>query len=84
LHYPHRSTHPKLQQQAEHQPKHHPSQKQMKALIAMTMTTGYPGKKSAKEVTKDQAPEPTTKKSKPQEINNHPSQITITNKFETL
>jgi hypothetical protein len=43
------STHPKEQQQAEHQPKQQTSQKQKKAPTAMTMMTGYPGKKSAEE-----------------------------------
>jgi hypothetical protein len=43
------STHPKQQQQAEHQPKQRTPQKQKKAQTAMTMTTGYPGKKSAEE-----------------------------------
>jgi hypothetical protein len=41
-----------LQQQAEHH-----SQKQKKALTAMTMTTGYPGKKLGKEARKEHAPE---------------------------
>jgi hypothetical protein len=44
--------HPMLQQ-AEHH-----SQKQKKAWIAMTMTTGYSGKQSAQEARKKHAPEP--------------------------
>jgi hypothetical protein len=38
------STHPKQQQQAQHQLIQQASQKQNKALTAMIMTTGYPGK----------------------------------------
>jgi uncharacterized protein YydD (DUF2326 family) len=51
-------THPKQQQQAEHQPKQQTFQKQKKALITMTMNTGYPGKKSAEMERKEQAREP--------------------------
>jgi hypothetical protein len=50
------STHRK-QQQTEQQPKQQTSQKQRKALSAMTMTIGSPGKKSAEEGRKEEAPE---------------------------
>jgi hypothetical protein len=50
----------------------------------MAMTTGHPGKQSAEEARKEQAPVPTVKKNKLQQTNNHPPQITITNRFEAL
>jgi hypothetical protein len=45
---------PKQQQQAEQQPKQQTSHKQKRAPAALTMTTGYPGRKSAEEATKEQ------------------------------
>jgi phosphoribosylamine-glycine ligase len=51
-------TYPKEQQQTEHQLKQQTSQKEKKALTVVTITTGYPGKKSEEEVRKEQAPEP--------------------------
>jgi hypothetical protein len=62
------STYPKQKQQAEHQPKQQTSHKQNKAWTAMTMTTGYPGKKWTRpRTTKVQ----TMKKNKLQETTNH-------------
>jgi hypothetical protein len=52
------STHPKQEQQAEHQPKQRTSQKQKKAPTAITMTTFYPGKQSAEEARKEQVRKP--------------------------
>jgi hypothetical protein len=53
----------------------------------MRRTTGYPGKQPVEEARTEQAPRTIkvpTKKNKPQETNNRPHQITITNKFEAL
>jgi hypothetical protein len=55
------STHPK-RQQTQYQPKQQTSQKQKKALTATTITTVYPGKKSAEEERKEHAPEPKSAK----------------------
>jgi hypothetical protein len=54
----------------------------------MTTTIGYPGKKSAEEARKEQTPRttevPTMNRNKPQETNNHPTELTTSNKFEPL
>jgi hypothetical protein len=51
------STYPKQEQQAVHQHKQLISHKQKKALRAMALRTGYPGKQSAEEVRKEQVTE---------------------------
>jgi hypothetical protein len=54
----------------------------------MTMTVGYPGKNSVDDVRKEQVPEPQKcqqwKRTRLQNTNSHPTQLTTTNKFEAL